>query len=35
MKTTYLWVSFLGPQEVGHEGVATGRGVFNLRSFAC
>ena len=23
MKTTYLWISYLGPQEVGHEGVAT------------
>ena len=46
MKITYLRVSFLGPQEVGHEGVAShcilrrvtageGSGVINLRFFAC
>jgi len=35
MKTTYLWVSRLGPHEVGHEGVAAGRGDFSLPSFSC
>ena len=32
MKTAYLWVSRLGPHEVGHEGVAAGRD-FSLPSF--
>jgi len=33
MKSTYLWVSFSGPHDVGHEGVAAGRGDFSLPSF--